>query len=251
MKLLNKVAMITGAGSGIGQAAALKLNSEGAKIALIGRTPSKLEKVRLEIERTGGTAICYPGNVTNKTEIDEIVSSISSLGTIEILVNNAGFNSNHRRLLTTTQVEINDVLEANLKGAIYCVQAVTPQMKKAGCGTIINIGSIAGITPSSLGGMIYGASKAALLNFTSFLNEDLKNTGIRASILCPGEVDTPFLNKRPVPPSVEARTMMIAAEDVAEIISLIATLPIRTNIPIMTIVPTFKRESALEKESNI
>ena len=127
-------------------------------------------------------------------------------------------------------------------------RAIVPHMISAEEGTIINIASIAGLSPSNLGGMIYSAVKAAVINFTGFLNDDLKNTGIRASVVIPGEVDTPILDNRPIPPDENARAKMVTAEDTAEAISMIARLPLRTNIPELQIRPTFVRDNSGEIE---
>ena len=90
--------------------------------------------------------------------------------------------------------------------------------------------------------MIYSAVKSAVINFTGFLNEEFKNTGIRASVVIPGEVDTPLIDKRPMVPDSEARKLMVSAEDVAEAITLIAKLPMKSNIPKMIIRPSFTRD---------
>ena len=121
-------------------------------------------------------------------------------------------------------------------------------MMQAEEGTIINVSSMAGVTPGLLGGMIYSAAKAAVINFTRFLISDLKNTGIRASVVIPGEVDTPILDNRPVPPDREARDTMVTMEDSAEAIALIARLPQRANIPELIIRPTFQRDSSGETQ---
>ena len=115
-------------------------------------------------------------------------------------------------------------------------------MLKSKSGTIINVSSVAGIDPGLLGGMIYSAVKSAVINFTGFLNEEFKNTGIRASVVIPGEVDTPLIDKRPMVPDSEARKLMVSAEDVAEAITLIAKLPMKSNIPKMIIRPSFTRD---------
>ena len=101
-------------------------------------------------------------------------------------------------LLTTTPEDIQSVINSNLVGTIYCTQAVIPSMREAKEGTIINVSSLAGVSPGLLAGMAYGAAKAAVNNFTAFLNSEYRNTGIRASVVIPGEVDTPIMNKRPI-----------------------------------------------------
>jgi len=249
MGLSGKVCIITGGGSGIGKATALQMASEGAIVALVGRTLSKVDAVKTEIKASGGRAESYAINVADKKSVSAMVTRLfKKYGTIDVLLNNAGHSSPHRRLLSTTPEEIEGVVESNLLGTIYCTQAVVPYMTEAGEGTIINVASMAGVNPSGLGGMIYSAVKAAVINFTGFLNSDLRNTGIRASVVIPGEVDTPILDKRPVPPSKDARSTMVTSEDTAEAITLIARLPIRTNIPELQIRPTYVRDTSGESE---
>ena len=249
MTLKNKVCLITGGGSGIGRATANKMAKEGARIIVVGRTQTKIDETVSGIKKDGGYASGYATDVSDQALVDDLVSSvIQEHSKIDLLLNNAGHSSKHRRLTTTTATEIQSVIDSNLIGTIYCSQAVVPYMISAEEGTIINVASIAGLSPSNLGGMIYSAVKAAVINFTGFLNDDLKNTGIRASVVIPGEVDTPILDNRPVPPDENARAKMVTAEDTAEAISMIARLPLRTNIPELQIRPTFVRDNSGEIE---
>ena len=249
MTLNNKVCLITGGGSGIGRATAIKMAEEGATIVVVGRTQSKIDETVSSIRKNGGNASGYTTDVSDQKSVDTLVSTvIREHSKIDLLLNNAGHSSKHRRLTTTTATEIQSVIDSNLIGTIYCSQAIVPHMIAAGEGTIINVASIAGLNPSNLGGMIYSAVKAAVINFTGFLNDDLKNTGIRASVVIPGEVDTPILDNRPIPPNVDARAKMVTAEDTAEAISMIARLPLRTNIPELQIRPTFVRDNSEEIE---
>ena len=193
MTLKNKVCLITGGGSGIGRATANKMAKEGARIIVVGRTQTKIDETVSSIKKDGGYASGYATDVSDQALVDDLVSSvIQEHSKIDLLLNNAGHSSKHRRLTTTTATEIQSVIDSNLIGTIYCSQAVVPHMLSAEEGTIINVASIAGLSPSNLGGMIYSAVKAAVINFTGFLNDDLKNTGIRASVVIPGEVDTQF-----------------------------------------------------------
>ncbi|GIS65418.1 MAG: oxidoreductase [Chloroflexota bacterium] len=249
MTLKNKVCLITGGGSGIGRATANKMAKEGARIIVVGRTQTKIDETVSGIKKDGGYASGYATDVSDQALVDDLVSSvIQEHSKIDLLLNNAGHSSKHRRLTTTTATEIQSVIDSNLIGTIYCSQAVVPYMISAEEGTIINVASIAGLSPSNLGGMIYSAVKAAVINFTGFLNDDLKNTGIRASVVIPGEVDTPILDNRPIPPDENARAKMVTAEDTAEAISMIARLPLRTNIPELQIRPTFIRDNSGEIE---
>lgn len=247
MSLQNKVCIITGGGSGIGRSAALMMAREGARVMLAGRTASKVEEVKKEIESAGGAAGAFALDVADHEAVHRMVATVlDAYGRIDILVNNAGHSSPHRMLLTTTPEEVRSVIDSNLVGTVFCAQAVVPAMLKARQGTIINVASLAGVNPGMLGGMIYSAAKAAVINFTGYLNTELKNTGIRASVVIPGEVDTPILDKRPVPPSAQARATMVTAEDVAEAIMLIARLPQRTAIPELIIRPTMQRDTSKE-----
>jgi len=247
MSLEGKICVITGGGSGIGRASAIQMASEGAVAVVVGRTASKVEAVRDEIAAGGGAAHAYGVDVGDEDGVRRMVDEIlDARGKIDVLVNNAGHSSPRRMLLTTTAEDLRSVYESNLVGSVFCSQAVVPSMKKAGRGTIINVSSMAGVSASPLAGMSYSAAKAAVINFTAFLNAELRNTGIRASVVIPGEVDTPILDGRPVVPDAEARQTMVTAEDTAEAITLIARLPQRAAIPELIIRPTWLRDTSGE-----
>ena len=247
MTLHDKTCLITGAGSGIGRATALRFASEGADVRLVGRTLSKVEAVRAEITASGGRAAAYGVDVADREGILSVVEEIQrERGAVDVLVNNAGHSSPHRRLLSTPPDEIASVINSNLIGTIYCTQAVMPAMLERDSGTIINVSSLAGVAPGLMGGMIYSAVKAAVINFTGHLNEEFKSTNIRASVVIPGEIDTPLLDKRPVPPSADARRTMAGPEDVADAIALIAGLPQNSSIPELVIRPTLQRDVSNE-----
>ena len=247
MSLQNKICIITGGGSGIGRASAIQMAAEGAVAVVVGRTLSKVEAVRDEIAANGGAAQAYGVDVGDEDGVRRMVEEIlDARGAIDVLVNNAGHSSPRRMLLTTTAEDLRSVYESNLVGSVFCSQAVVPSMKKAGRGTIINVSSMAGVSASPLAGMSYSAAKAAVINFTAFLNAELRNTGIRASVVIPGEVDTPILDGRPVVPDAQARQTMVTAEDTAEAITLIARLPQRAAIPELIIRPTWLRDTSGE-----
>jgi NADP-dependent 3-hydroxy acid dehydrogenase YdfG len=240
-----KVCIITGGGSGIGRGAAL-MAKQGAKIALVGRTTSKVEAVRDEITSDGGDALAFGLHVADHEQVRRMTQqTLEAFGRIDVLVNNAGHSSRHRRILTTPPDEIRAVIDSNLVGTIYCTQAVLPTMLQAGTGIIINVASLAGVSTSYLGGMIYSAVKAAVIHFTRFLNFELTNTGVRASVLIPGEVDTPIMDNRPIPPTSDDRLTMVGIDECAEVLTLMAGLPQRSNISELIIRPTIQR-AALE-----
>lgn len=249
MELNQRICIITGGGSGIGKATAIALASEGAIVHLVGRTLSKLESVKEIIEKNAGKSFIHSVDISDEAAVNRIVASITdTYGKIDLLINNAGHSSQNRRLLTTTHKEIQAVIDSNLIGTINCTKAVVPHMVNMKEGTIINVSSTAGVAPSPLGGMIYSAVKAAIINFTGFLNKDLENTGIRSSVVIPGEVDTPILDNRPTPPSREARDTMVTPEDTAAAILMVVKLPQRANIPELQIRPTHVRNLSAEIE---
>ena len=242
MRLKGQVCIITGGGSGIGRGAALSMAQEGATVVIIGRTASKLESVSAEISDAGGTAASYALDVADYDAVEQMTADVlDKFGRIDVLVNNAGHSSQHRRLLNTSPEEMRSVIDSNLIGTFFCTKAVVPAMLEAKSGTIINISSLAAVTPGPFSGFAYGAAKAAVINFTEFLNADLRNTGIRASVVVPGEVATPILDKRPIPPDAAARAMMVDVDETSAAILLIATLPQRSNIPELVIRPTMHR----------
>ena len=244
MNLNEQVCIITGGGSGIGRGAAIRLAQDGATVVIAGRTMTKLDAVAAEIETAGGTAATYTLDVADYPAVQKMADDVlEKFGRIDVLINNAGHSSLHRRLLNTTPEEVRSVIDSNLIGTFFCTQAVVPAMLKAKSGTIINISSLAAVTPGPFSGFPYGAAKAAVINFTEFLNTDLRNTGIRASVIIPGEVVTPILDNRPVPPDTEARKMMVDVDETSSAIHLIVSLPQRSNIPELVIRPTMHRST--------
>jgi NADP-dependent 3-hydroxy acid dehydrogenase YdfG len=249
MSLEGNVCIVTGGGSGIGRATALKLAARGASVAVVGRSEPKLHEVCADIQARGGTARPYAVDVADFNGVQAMARAVlDGWGRIDILVNNAGHSSQHRRLLSTTPEEIRAVVDSNLIGSIYCAKAVVPAMLEQKRGTIVNVASLAGTSPNLLAGMIYSAVKAAVINFNAYLNAEFRNSGIRAGVVIPGEVDTPIMDKRPTPPDSAARATMVPAEDVADAIMLIAAADPRTTIPELVIRPTFQRNTAPEIE---
>ncbi|MDE0504320.1 MAG: SDR family NAD(P)-dependent oxidoreductase, partial [Candidatus Poribacteria bacterium] len=160
MGLEDKVCIVTGGGSGIGRGAALLMAQNGARIVLVGRTASKVEAVRDEIEAAGSPALAFAFNVADYDAAQQMAKDVNAaFGRIDVLVNNAGHSSANRRLLNMTPEEIRQVVDSNLIGTIFCTQSVVPFMLEAKSGTIINVSSVAAIQPGPFSGMAYGAAK--------------------------------------------------------------------------------------------
>ena len=238
-----QVCIVTGAGSGIGEATALKLAAMGAVTVLVGRTEAKLESVRGRIAADGGAATIIAADVTDHEDIRRVADgTLEQHGRIDVLINNAGFSSRNRTTLTLTPEEADAVFRVNLIGPMFLTQAVLPTMVAAGTGTIVNVSSVAGKRASLLSGPIYGPAKAAILNFTEYLTQELANTGVRACAVSPGEVDTPIMELRPVVPTAEARATMLASEDVADAIVLAVASPQRSQISDIVVMPSQGRD---------
>jgi NADP-dependent 3-hydroxy acid dehydrogenase YdfG len=159
------------------------------------------------------------------------------LGRIDILVNNAGLNIKDRAIDQLTPESWNKLVRGNLDGTFYCVHAVLPQMLERKDGVIINISSVAGLRAWPLSGAGYSAAKFGVTGLTSCIGAELKDSGIRVCAICPGEVDTPILDERPVPLTEEHRQRMLKSEDVAAAVLFVATLPPHVSVPELIIKP--------------
>ena len=250
MNKSRRICIITGAGSGIGLATAIEMAKREFELICVGRNIDKLNVAKDEIKKHGIDADIFALDVSNREMVFQMVDDvIKKFGQIDVLINNAGHSSNHRRLLSTPESEIESVVGTNILGTIYCTQAVVEQMSKIDSGTIINVSSIAGLSPSIQGGMIYGATKSAIINFTEFINAEYKFNRIRATAIIPGEVRTPALDRRPVPPSEEDRANMVDPVDVATIIANVAEMPTNVSVPQLVIRPNVSRDSSVEEQS--
>lgn len=249
MKLNNQVAIVTGAGTGIGRAAAKMLAAEGAKLFLVGRRIEPLNAVVAEIQAAGGEATAHSADLVDGDAAAAVAKfALEAYGQIDILVNNAGFSSKVRSVKYVQPDEWESVFRINIDAVFRLTQACLPHMLSRSQGTIITTSSMAALKPGVLGGSPYSAAKAASLNFSHGLNSELRASGIRATAIVPAEVDTPILNGRPSPPDDAARKLMMQPEDVAACIHLAATLPLRTMIEEVVVSPTIPRDMSAEME---
>ncbi len=185
-----QVAWVTGAGLGIGRAAALILAEQGASVALVSRTQSEVEQVAQEIRSRGGTAIASLLDVSNWDMVSWTAQQIeAALGPIDLLVNNAGVVEPLGKVWETSPEEAGRLIDINLSGAYYCLRAVLPGMVQRGNGTIVNVSSSAAARLAP-GWSVYAASKAGLDQLTRCAAVDLKDTTIRVYSLYPGLVET-------------------------------------------------------------
>jgi NADP-dependent 3-hydroxy acid dehydrogenase YdfG len=235
---MNKTAVITGAGSGVGRAVALKLAGQGWRVAIVGRRAETLQET---IQLGGAHAsrirhhVCDIGNATAVAGMGKRV--LGELGDVELLVNAAGTNAPKRSLEVLSLTDYHAMIATNLHGAYYCVQAFLPQMRARRSGTIINIISDAGKLASPKAGPGYAMSKFGLAGLTQSLNAEERTNGIRACGIFPGDIDTPLLNQRPQPPDAAARAKMMRAEDVADCALFCINLPANVIVEEMLVRP--------------
>jgi NADP-dependent 3-hydroxy acid dehydrogenase YdfG len=247
--LEGKVAIITGAGTGIGREAARMMAAEGATVVVNGRRRERLDAVVSDIEKTGGRAVARVADVARPAAARELAAwAIGTLGHVDILVNNAGFSSRIRNIRWISQEEWDDVVAVNLTGVFALTQGVLDHMVERKSGTIVTVSSIGGIRPGLISGPAYGAAKAASRAVMQFVHNVYRQHGIRATTILPAEVDTPILDNRPLVPDTAARATMMQPEDVAAAILLCCTLPERTVIEEITISPTILRDQSRDVE---
>src|SRR3954471_1368288 len=242
MRLKNKIAWVTGAGSGIGRAAAVALAQEGATVIVSGRREAPLEEVAAEIKAAGGTAVVKSADLTDAAAAGKIADEIrSQFKRLDILVNNAGVNIAKRSMAELDAAGADQVLDGNLSNAFYCVIAALPIMRAQKDGILIHTASIAGRSIGPLSGAAYAAAKHGVVALSHSINCEECVNGIRSTVVCPGEVATPILDKRPVPVSAEDRARMLQSEDVADLIRYVATLPAHICLNEVWITPTWNR----------
>ena len=231
---MNKTAVITGAGSGVGAATARALAKQGWRVALIGRRREALEKTAAEIP---GALVC-PCDIGDADAVAAMGARVlAEFGTVEVLVNAAGTNAPQRALEVLSLADYRAMMDTNLNGAYYCVQAFLPQMRARGSGTIVNIVSDAGKAASPKAGPGYVMSKFGMAGLTQAINAEERTRGVRACGIFPGDIDTPILDRRPVPPDAEARSRMMQPEDIAACVLLAINLPSRVIVEEMLVRP--------------
>lgn len=248
-ELDGKVALVTGAGSGMGREIARLLAESGAQVAVVGRRSQPLDALCDEIERAGGRAVAIAEDLSEGGAPDRIVARVADeLGPVDILVNNAGSSSPVQNPLWITDEQWRDVIEVNLNAVFALSRAVLPHMLERGEGSIITVSSLAALTPNLLGGAAYGAAKAGVRNFMTFLHTTFRGEGLRAVTILPGEADTPILDNRARPPRADERANMVQPIDVARVVQLAATMPARTVLQEIIVAPTRQRDTAVDLE---
>lgn len=227
--LKGKTAIVTGASDGIGAAIAKELASEGANVVLAARRAEKLIELVNEIEAAGGTALAVPANVASKEEVEQLVKQTAErFGHVDILVNNAG------QMLSSQVVkgEVDDwenMIDVNVKGVLYGINAVLPAMLARSEGHLINIASVSGHEVTKMS-TVYSATKFAVKAISQGLEKELARTGVRVTNISPGMVDTRLSQ-------TYTERQKLAAEDIAKAVVYAVTQPDYVNVNEITVRP--------------
>ena len=227
--LTDKIAVVTGAGSGIGEAIATLLHEEGAKVVLAGRNKDKLQNVANQLAQDSVKVV--PTDVTKKEEVDELIKiAQQTFGGLDIVINSAGQMLSSK--ITDYQVdEWDSMIDVNIKGTLYTAQAALPTMLEQSSGHLINIASISGfeVTKSST---IYSATKVAVHTITQGLEKELAKTGVKVTSISPGMVDTAITAA--YNPTDRKK---LEPQDIAEAVLYALTQPKHVNVNEITVRP--------------
>lgn len=229
---------MTGGGRGIGRAVALELARAGAKVIACSQTLSDVKEVAALIAKDEGTALALECDVANPEDVEATFKkAAASVGPIDILVNTAGVGTVASYEVADCEIaEWDRIVNVNLRGTFLCCRAVLPSMRERKKGTIINVVSITGRVSASLVSP-YGASKFGEVGLTQALLTENFKYGIRVMMVNPGPTNTTIWDKKIVPLSREVREAMMHPEDVANVVTFIASLPDRVRVDEIVVLP--------------
>jgi len=236
MKLKDSIALVTGAGRGIGRAIAMSLSAEGALVVLNSRSGKELEAVRTEIEGRGGRAEIAEADITDDAVVQKAFEGVLARHKkIDILVNNAG-SGRFAPVRSLSMEDLDHMWNLNVRALVHCTKLVLPAMEKQKRGLIVNISSLAGKN-AFLGGGGYASTKWAVLGFSRCLMLEEREHNIRVVTVSPGSVDTTFSPPR----DPEKAQKILSPQDVADTVLLAVTMPERAMISEIDIRPTTPR----------
>lgn len=237
-----KIAWVTGAGTGIGEAAAKALAAEGCIVILTGRRREPLEKVQAIITQAGGKANIQAGDLGKSATVERIVKAIKAeFGRLDIVVSNAGTNVPNRWWRNLTTEAIDTLVAGNLQSAIYVTHAVLPLMRDQQDGLIIHTSSMAGRNVGMVSGPIYTATKHGVVAMSHTVNLEECLNGIRSTVILPGEVATEIMKFRDPPELPETLARMVQPDDMASVVVFVAKQPPHVCVNEMWVTPTHNR----------
>ena len=228
-KLRDRVAIVTGASSGIGRACARALASEGARLVLTARRRERLEALKRELEGTGGKVLVVPGDAREEATASAVVGAATdAFGRLDILVNNAGAGS-YKNLADTSATEYDELMDTNVRSTFLFTRHAVPVMLRQKSGTILMISSMAGVYGFG-GEAVYCMTKFAQVGFAQALDRELRESGIKVGAICPGGVKTEFAIGRGRKKEAVDASDMLDPDDVAGVVLLACTQSPRSRL---------------------
>jgi NADP-dependent 3-hydroxy acid dehydrogenase YdfG len=242
--LHGQIAWVTGGGTGIGAGIAIALHRAGAQVVAVGRRLAPLQAMAQSvaaIESKGRSIDVHALDVGDRNAVTQLVTDLEAKHQrVDMLVHCAGMNIVNRRMEDMRPEQWDEMVQVNLTGAYNCMHAVLPAMRKRKSGLIVNISSVAGKRAIALAGVAYASTKFGLTALGTAIANECRNEGVRVTNVYPGEVNTPILDRRPVPVSDEHRAAILQPEDLAAMVVAIALLPPRAHVPEIVIKPTIQ-----------
>jgi len=240
--LEGRTAWITGGATGVGRRTAQRLASDGARVAISGRRADELEQAAAQLRAEGFEVQAFPLDVADAQASAATAQAIAQqMGPVDVLVCSAGLNVRQRYWKDLSALDFAKVVRVNLEGVANCVVAVLEGMRERGRGTIVVVSSWAGRHYLPFAGAAYNASKQGLAGLVDSLNYENGRYGVRACAIEPGEIATPILLTRPVPPSAQEMARMLRADDVAEAVGWVVGLPAHVCVNELLLSPTWNR----------
>ncbi len=234
---MDRTAVVTGGSSGVGRATALRLVKEGWRAAIVGTRADALNET-IKLSGKPHQMLACPCDIGDAGAVTAMTKRVTEKwGSVELIVAAAGTNTPNRSLENLSLEDYRKVIDANLNGAYFCVQAFLPDMRKNQRGTIVVVNSLAGLKASALSGVSYVMSKFGAAGLVQSINAEENKHGIRATSVFPGDINTPLLDKRPNPPAKELRANMLQPDDVTDCVMLAVNLPERVVVEEIVVRP--------------
>ncbi len=242
-----KVALVTGGGTGIGRAVALDLAAAGAQVLICGRRLEPLEDTLSLFPDGAVEGKAYTVDLTDPASTEAFAADVlRDVDCVDILINNAGFSSKVRSARFVRADEWQGVMDVNTLGPMLLTRQLLPAMIDKGEGDVVMISSMAGLHPNVMAGAAYSAAKSAARAYMEVLAQEVRRYGVRAITILPGEVDTPILDNRALPPDDAARSTMMMPEDISATIMMAVGLPRRAMVSEIAIGATHPRDMSAD-----